>query len=134
MATFTLEKQSCHNWKLYNDDVVTVVSVRLYTYLDVLLDDELAFTNDELTINLEDYEGGDDGAYYIEIRHGSTKIIRSTVCFYDLCSAENCYKSLFKFVLCKVRRRGGRSRGRRRGFSARRRRRGVGPIRIGYRM
>ena len=101
MATFTLEKQSCHNWKLYNDDVVTVVSVRLYTYLDVLLDDELAFTNDELTINLEDYEGGDDGAYYIEIRHGSTKIIRSTVCFYDLCSAENCYKSLFKFVLCK---------------------------------
>lgn len=105
MATFTLEKQSCHNWKITNDDEKTIASVKLYTYLDVLLDDELEFdAQDECNINLEDYEDGDDGVFYVQIYYvleDEKKIQMRTVCIYDLCDAENCYKALFKYVLCK---------------------------------
>lgn len=103
MATFTLAKSSCHNWLLTNDDEVTVLTVKLYTYLDVLLDDELEFDDqDECAINLEDYDGGDDGVFYVQIAYDDSGLTRyAYACIYDLCDAESCYKSLFKFVLCK---------------------------------
>lgn len=111
MATFTLTKTDCHQWKITADDISNVGTVSLYTYMDVLLDDELVFDSVtlELAINLEIYDeavvGNGDGAFYVKISAltYSTPLppTLAILCIYDFCDAEYCYKALFKYILCK---------------------------------
>jgi hypothetical protein len=102
MATFTLSKTGCHTWKLSTDDAMTTAYIKLYTYMDVLLNDELVFnSSNECSIDLDIYDGGGDGAYYIQLTSTDIRPVYTYLCIYDFCDAENCYKALFKYVLCK---------------------------------
>lgn len=115
---FTLTKTACHQWKVTVEDTSIFVPMHLYTYNDVLLDDELLLQDGELEIDLSDYDPGDDGVYYLEVvsaqaytdpedpggeipaeMHAIPAVYY--LCIYDFCDTEACYKALFKYVLCK---------------------------------
>jgi hypothetical protein len=104
---YTLEKTDCHQWNVHDNTSggVTVSKIQLRTYDNVLLDDELLFVDNVLSINLENYEGGDDGVYVIEI-YGSEvgdleNSLKAELVIYDLCDSEECYKQLFRYIICK---------------------------------
>jgi len=104
---FSLQKNDCHEWTVFDrsGSSITVSEVKLLKYDGTLLDDELEFSDDELSINLGDYEGGDDGVYLLEIwgqeLGDTTDELKATLIIYDLCDSEECYKQLFRFVICK---------------------------------
>lgn len=96
MSYFTLTKISCHNWRISNDTGYPATAI-LYDYLNNVVSEGLIFTNDLLDIELDE-----DGAYYVEIIYevGEARF-KFYCCIYDFCMAESCFKSLFKYVLCK---------------------------------
>lgn len=104
---YNLQKDDCHEWTILDrsGSDVTVTEVRLSKYDGTLLDDELEFTDSECAINLESYDGGDDGVYLVEVwgtESGDSEAeIKATLIIFDMCDAEECYKQLFRYVICK---------------------------------
>lgn len=105
---WTQTKTACHQHHIQgiHGGTETISSVKLYRYDDVLLDDELEFVATtnliyDLTVNLEDYDDGDDGAYYLEVVYNDGTDHTSIFCIYDLCDAETCYNRLFKYLMCR---------------------------------
>lgn len=102
-ALFELTKTECHEWTISdNTGGYTIGDITLTKYDGTSLDTTLSFTDDELTINLDDYDDGGDGVYLVDVEYndGSVDVVAEFV-IYDFCDVKTCYNSLFKYIYCK---------------------------------
>lgn len=104
---FTLEKQSCHNWRVNDNSgsTITVGSVILKKYEGTVLDDELSFSSNIADIDLGNYVGGDDGVFIVEVwgqlASESEDTLKAELVIYDFCDAWTCYMELVRWNMCK---------------------------------
>ena len=101
-AAFTVTKTACYEHTITNVNSYTVTEVKLYKYTGELLDDELVFSSGAISIDLEDYDGGDDGVFIVEITYslsGARKIAQVPI--FEFCGLQECYKAAFKYIQCK---------------------------------
>ena len=96
MGTITSTKRDCLKWDIgYAGFTKAITDVHLLDYEQNFIE-ALSFSSLLIQVDLSDYG---DGAYVLELFWDDNTI--SYVSIFDLCNAMNCYKQLFRYILCK---------------------------------